>query len=459
VGSDDPVTQIADKIRGARASWKRIDSGEGPAPEALWKRFDEACTRAYQPYQTHLDDQARLREEHLKAKTTLLEKLQELDRETDWERPEWHQVDGAVRKLSTEWRRVGAVPRKERKTVEKAFHDLMGRIEEHLGDERERELDRRRGLIRRVESLAEAQDLAGAIEETKRAQHEWRPTVQASRRQEQEMWEQFRAACDAVFARRDAQRQAADAERQQNLDQRKALCEELEAIVAGPPAALSEAVGHVAQLDRKWTDSGPLPRAAQRQVEERYRSARQQFDEALGQHRSAERRAEMAGLRERAQLCERLEDCLQERDPGSCQELLAEVESQWGSMATISESLERPVRERYERARAALADDAQALTQLLAAVPENLQRLEDLCLRLEVLAGVDSPPELAEARMKLQVARLSDALGGHDGPGSTAGSPDEERRDLTVQWYETGPVPPSERETLRGRFERVAAQE
>ena len=44
----------------------------------------------------------------------------------------------------------------------------------------------------------------------------------------------------------------------------------------------------------------------------------------------------------------------------------------------------------------------------------NLPIKQLLCLRLEIAAGVESPPEYAQARMEYQVARLSESLSGRD---------------------------------------------
>ena len=56
------------------------------------------------------------------------------------------------------WRRIGSVPEKARSSLEKHFGEVLERLESHLGKERERELQRRRALIRKVEQLASAPD-------------------------------------------------------------------------------------------------------------------------------------------------------------------------------------------------------------------------------------------------------------------------------------------------------------
>ena len=97
---------------------------------------------------------------------------------------------------------------------------------------------------------------------------QWHPTVQASRREEQALWRQFRAACDAVFARRQAEQREADVERQINLARKTALCEELEGLTAGDSAAFGEARTRVQEAQAVWTAAGPVPRGTYKALEQ-----------------------------------------------------------------------------------------------------------------------------------------------------------------------------------------------
>jgi DNA repair protein SbcC/Rad50 len=68
---------------------------------------------------------------------------------------------------------------------------------------------------------------------------------------------------------------------------------------------------------------------------------------------------------------------------------------------------------------------------------------------LEVLAQVDSPPELAKERMELQVARLSGRM------AAGCGAPLAGAAELLRDWYQCGPAPMDA--ALEARFERARA--
>jgi hypothetical protein len=112
------------------------------------------------------------------------------------------------------------------------------------------------------------------------------------------------------------------------------------------------------------------------------------------------------------------------------------------------------LRERFERASRALAGDAGAREELLEALPRNLARRLELCLQLEIAAGLESPAELGEARLRLQVSRLADALS-HRREGALAGS--GRVRELLLDWYQIGPGPLESHGALAARVARVIA--
>ena len=89
--------------------------------------------------------------------------------------------------------------------------------------------------------------------------------------------------------------------------------------------------------------------------------------------------------------------------------------------------------------------------KLAAEQAANQQRRGEICLHLEIRSGVDSPPELAEARMAFQVSRLSGRMAAGEG------DPLEAAPQLERDWYVCGPAPEPAMSELEARFERARA--
>jgi exonuclease SbcC len=446
--------EVAARVRNARAAWKRIDHAEGPAAEALWQRFDEACTRAYKPYQRERRAQAARRVAHYDQKHALCLELDAFERDTDWKQVDWQVADQKVRKARERWRRIGSVPEKAQQSLAKNYHEILERLESHLGKERERELQRRRALIRAVERLATATDLRAAIREVKAAQAAWKPTVQASRQVEQSLWKQFRSACDAVFKHAREQRSAADAEEQANLERKTALCAELEALLGNADAEFAEIAQRFARSRSEWGDIGSIPRKLERSTQARYEALVKRFQQRRQQEARAAEELLLQGMSARSRLCQRLEtEVLESTMDAVAQQGLAEEAGQaWQALETLEACYEKVLRKRLDLASRALGGENQARQSLLDGLSGNLEKRLELCLQTEIATGIDSPAEFTQSRMQYQVARLAEAM---QQKPTEPHSRHEQLRDLQIAWYQAGPAPLEAQASLEARFGRA----
>jgi hypothetical protein len=150
-------------------------------------------------------------------------------------------------------------------------------------------------------------------------------------------------------------------------------------------------------------------------------------------------------LGRQADLCERLElRLLTERiDPAE----LDAARAQWEQLPTQPDhTLQRALVERFEFALGA-GRDHERLKELRQRHAANGKRRARLCLQLEILAGVESPPEFSQQRLESQVARLAERMveGEED--------PLQDTARLLRDWYLCGPAPRDE--ALDARFERI----
>ena len=448
---------LAQQIKTLRNAWKALDGAEGAAPRTLWKRFDRACEHAYQPCQAYFEAQIRERERNLAKKQTLCERLERLVADTAWEQADWRMVDRVWREVQKEWHKIGPTHRAEQKSLERRFTAALQRIDDHLRTERESELQRRQALIEQVQQLANSADLQAAVEQTKQAQAEWHPTVQAGQREEQALWRRFRSACDAVFARRQAAQEAAEKERQDLLARKTALCEELEALAADESQDnLLRLRKRLQDIRAEWPAIGPLLKAATKALEQRFTAACERLRQHLESLRRAGARQHLQALRERADLCSRLEALLVVAEPEDLTAQLLQTQQIWDSLAALPDPLVALLQQRFDSVRQALAGGGEARRLLLATLQQNLANKQLLCLRLEVAAGVESPPEFAQARLEYQVARLSESLTGGRDSARTEDSLDEVRK-IQQEWRLSGALPPDQNSLLEQRFERALA--
>ncbi len=443
---DTDPADIAQRIQQVRAAWKELDHHEGGAPKELWNRFNNACERAYAPCQAHFEAQIRERQHNFNQKAALCEQLEQFETATDWRQANWREADRLRRRTQEQWYKLGPVNRTDRKALDRRFQQILQRLDAHLDIERQREVQRRQQLIQQVQALVDNPDLRAAVETAKRAQAEWQPTVQDSPRQEQALWKAFRAACDAVFARRHAEQQAADAERQAHLTRRQNLCEEIEALALLDREQLAQASARLQAAQQEWPVIGPIPKAEQRTLEQRFEAAVRQFALHEKLLRQADIRETFRNLHQRNRLCARLEAELElPRDdtvlPSTCQE--------WAVSPDLPAALATPMQQRFDAVCQLLAAGTPDRMQAARArLEHDLERKQIWCVCMEIMAGVDSPPEFTQLRMEYQVARLSASLAG----GALKPEMIHDPRQLQEQWCLTGALPAQAAAELDARF-------
>jgi hypothetical protein len=435
------------RLHDLQSEWKTLDKGGAPANDSLWGRFYAASEKVYECCRPYLEEQAAGREAARAEREALCEQLERFLDQVDWDRIDWKQAVRAEREMRRGWAAMGAVGGRQRRALEKRFRTAIARLDERLAAERLANQELKRDLIARVESLIEEQDLHWAIQETKRLQGEWHTTVAARQRDENQLWQRFRAACDGVFARRREQQEAHTTELEEHLRAREAICAEAESLAGldEEPAAFEDALR---TIDERWSDAQalPVPNRMAGGLNQRWREARAR---ALARHRELierEHHAALDLLARQAAVCENLERAI-ETGPAGGDAVAAEAA--WEALPVQRDAdLQARIETRF---RAALDAFEQGGDRFRPALADNAVRRGELCLRLEILAQLESPPELTRERLAVQVDRLKEHMReGERDPLSSASS-------LIEEWYLCGPAPAELATALQARFERARA--
>ncbi|ALG67023.2 DUF349 domain-containing protein [Beggiatoa leptomitoformis] len=401
INPDDDPEVTARLIREAQAKWKSL--GTHGYPQALWERFNKACNTAYKPCQEHFEVQAKEREKNYQQKQTLCDQLETFAAQIDWHNPDWKQIYNTIRDIDKAWRQLGPTNRKARKIISTRYEKMMGNIEKYLDEERKDNQKQREQLIEKVKATQTYDDVEKAINEVKGLQAEWHVSVPGSRGRERQLWKAFRSACDIVFERRKEKQDAFKKELQTHYDAKVAVCEKIEALTQLDGEAFKDAVGQLKKLQKEWHDVGEVPKKQKDTLDDRYKKVCKQLEQKYQAHLVLEKRAQLQLLRQKAALCIQLERA----EIIDIDSQIADAQNQWAALATLENmQLEQSITIRFATANDMVKTGEQVYN------PAVLQAQSVLCLRLEILAGVPSPPEAAEARMAYQVARLSQVMSG-----------------------------------------------
>ncbi len=408
------MSELAKKVGSMRERWKALDTLSGAAPKSLWERFDAACTAAYAPAAAHFKHLADERHTNAaKAEALIAEALAETATLADGS-VDWKHMAGTVQRLRLAWSHLGAIDRKDKKRLDQAFTDALNVMQAPLEQQRKGEVAVREELIAQVAALNPAD--RHTLDTLKSLQERWQEHARAlplERKSEQALWQRFRAACDAVFAKRKETAHAADAERRAHQHAKEALCERLEQAAAGADAASAGKL--LREVAAEWQAIGPVPRANEARIDKRHQAAVAALQHHIDSAKRDASRAQATALRDKLHLCQSLEAQLADAgaDPSA-----TDWNGRWAALPAVSPDYDKALQARLQAAIGAIGAGRAAYAAKLEA---NRAPLMHEVLRLEIVAGIDSGSEFARERLKLQVETLQSSLkSGHKGATSAA---------------------------------------
>lgn len=443
IGSDLDPQELSGKVRRLQDEWRGLGEADKGRNKELWERFSQAADRAYEPCRGYFEKLAEVRQQNLQKRIGVCEQLEAYLQQYDWSHADWKAVNEVYETAKNEWRTYSPVERKEGKQVQQRFNDILEQLRQRLQSEFDRNREQREKLIATVEELAQQEDLAAAIEQTKELQRSWRDTGLVSRRDDTRLWKRFRAACDKVFERRDQQREASQQERQQNLVHAEHLCEQIEQLAEGDVSDVASTRQEFRELRQRYQELGPVPREQLDTLKNRYQQVCAQLDAALENALAGERLKGFDELWRRAALCDQLEV---QWLSGNAE--VSMIASEWEGNQALPDDAMEPLQARYDRVMDALEQAQEADPELLT---QNAENLHELCIKLEIAAAVESPAEDQQQRMALQVNRLNDGLT-QRGEAVTGKSLLEQ---MQIEWAGIGPVSDADRERYGTRFQAV----
>jgi len=185
---------------------------------------------------------------------------------------EWKTVRGVDRKTDGElWKRYA--------TARDAFTRRRGAHFATLDAARKQAQTRKEELVTEAETLGESTEWAPTAARLKELMSEWKAAPRAAKEVEQRLWERFRAAQDAFFAKRSEVFSARDAEQKASLDRRHELLARAEAldIDADPKAAQAR----LREIQGQWHDAGRVSRDAASGLDRRLRAIEEKVRGAM----------------------------------------------------------------------------------------------------------------------------------------------------------------------------------
>jgi hypothetical protein len=189
--------------------WREIGPVKRDASEEVWQRFREASIKIYKSHQEFFLKKKEEFETNFKAKTMLCEKAEEISSQVYTRRKDWEKATSDMLEIQKVWRTIGTVPRGQSQMVFKrfrdafqAFFDNKKNYYEGIMGEEMANLQKKLDLCIQAEQLSESNDWKRTTEQLIGLQKKWKTIGAIPRKNSEEVWNRFRAACNKFFERK-----------------------------------------------------------------------------------------------------------------------------------------------------------------------------------------------------------------------------------------------------------------
>lgn len=272
------------EFREIQARWREA----GPVPQGKVKDLFEIYQHSVEMFYDLVKINNELRDldfkKNLEIKTTLCEKAEALSGETNAV-----YAFNQLQILHDEWKEIGPVAREFRESIWERFRAATTMINkqhqqfyEEIKSEQKDNLLAKTKLCEEVEEIA-AKEIADSNEwnkyskEIEEIQKRWKSIGFASKKDNQKIYDRFRAACDKFYdKKREFYSQFKD-QMSENYDKKIELCEKAEALKDS--TEWKKTTDQLIALQKQWKEIGPVPRKKSDHIWKRFRAACDSFFE------------------------------------------------------------------------------------------------------------------------------------------------------------------------------------
>ncbi|MCE3253810.1 MAG: hypothetical protein K0Q67_2830 [Cellvibrio sp.] len=428
---------LATKIHELQDSWKEVSKGVQQQDDELWQQFQQASAIAYAPCKEFFEAQAAEREHNLKKRRELVGQLQQYLQGYDFANAVWKDVEQTLKTARAEWQTYWPVPRKAGNELQKEFENLMEQLFGKITSEYESNKTAKQALIEQAQTLVTAADARAATETIKQLQTQWKGIGKSWHKEDQQLWQEFRKHCDAVFALRNQAFEAAKEQRQAIAAQAEQLIERLNQFAAQTLEQLNAAKAEIESIKTEFTTLD-LPKEAKGL----YNKFNASIAAIAAKRDSARNQAEEQSWTDLFGALNTLREY----------ELAVIAQTDGESLATKKTNLETLIANtpRWPTGCFSLVQQRLAKADAISGAIQatNTELLHTLTIRAEILAGQESPAADKQARMAYQVKQMQQGFGQRDNSFEP----------LVLEWIALGGVATPTYTTLLSRFNNARAQ-
>tara|TARA_B110000444_G_scaffold81224_1_gene76822 strand:+ start:466 stop:3012 length:2547 start_codon:yes stop_codon:yes gene_type:complete len=404
------ASECSKSISKMHKEWKTL--GRSSQNEQLWKEFKKLSDQAYEPCKEYFKERKQLMVQNLLKRREICESLEaehKLLQEGDGE-PNISKLNKILSGSEKDWKSHAPIEQSKIKGLQKRFYETVSQLRKLRKSKVLVSAKQKQELVGRAQELSKDDDNKYAMNEAKRLQQEWKEIGPTSYREDQQYWQDFRAACDAIFNKRDQ----ASIELREDLQKIETRLNEilsaLDAIVKQEDSAFRESRASYQDLAQEFSNSlDPRIKSQRKRLLDRFNSAKRLIDSRFRALPDKRQQKLMQSILEKASALQNIEKALlNESDADKFSSLQQAFDSDALNKAGKSGNAEI---DELLNARQSRVSSAKSNSELAKQSKHCEDTFRHLCIQAEVRANVDSPAQDKALRMKFQLEQLQSGFG------------------------------------------------
>jgi hypothetical protein len=245
--------------------------------DEIWARFKAASTTVNRRHQQHFEALKEVEQHNLDQKTVICEIIEAIDYKELTNFASWESKTQEVIALQNKWKTIGFAPQKMNVKIFERFRKACdeffrkkGEFFKTLKEGMNENLEKKRALCEKAESLKDSTDWKATADELTKLQKEWKTIGPVAKKYSDAVWKRFISACDYFFEQKNKATSSQRSVEQENLEKKKAIIEKLNAI--DDQMDTEEATQLVRDLMKEWNGIGHVPFKEKDRIYKQYHS-------------------------------------------------------------------------------------------------------------------------------------------------------------------------------------------
>ena len=245
--------------------------------DEIWARFKAASTTVNRRHQQHFEALKEVEQHNLDQKTVICEIIEAIDYKELTNFASWESKTQEVIALQNKWKTIGFAPQKMNVKIFERFRKACdeffrkkGEFFKSLKEGMNENLEKKRALCEKAEALKDSTDWKATADELTKLQKEWKTIGPVAKKYSDAVWKRFISACDYFFEQKNKATSSQRSVEQENLEQKKAIIEKLNAI--DDQMDTEEATQLVRDLMKEWNGIGHVPFKEKDRIYKQYHS-------------------------------------------------------------------------------------------------------------------------------------------------------------------------------------------